>query len=106
MSDFVSLNQHQKKALVIQLYQQGKTRRQIAEAVHMSFKDIADIINEYIGGDKRVSKPEKSKDSLAFELFLQGKQSVEIAIELDMPADKVEELHVQYWRLSKLDDLE
>jgi hypothetical protein len=23
-----------------------------------------------------------------------------------MPADQVEELHVQYWRLSKLDDLE
>jgi hypothetical protein len=37
---------------------------------------------------------------------LQGKQSVEVAIELDMPADQVEELHVQYWRLSKLDDLE
>jgi septal ring factor EnvC (AmiA/AmiB activator) len=36
---------------------------------------------------------------------LQGKQSVEVAIELDVPADK-EELHVQYWRLSKLDNLE
>ena len=32
--------------------------------------------------------------------------SVEVAIELDMSADEVEELHVQYWRLSKLDDLE
>ena len=40
MSEFVSLNQHQKKALVVQLYQQGKTRRQIAEVAHMSFKDI------------------------------------------------------------------
>jgi hypothetical protein len=38
--------------------------------------------------------------------ILQGKQSVEVAIELDMSADEVEELHVQYWRLSKLDDLE
>ena len=55
---------------------------------------------------KQVNKPEKSKDARAFELFLQGKQSVEVAIELDMPADHVEELHVQYWRLSKLDDLE
>ena len=72
----------------------------------MSFKDIADIINEYTGEDKQVNKLEKSKDSRAFELFLQGKQSVEVAIELDMPADKVEELHVQYWRLSKLDNLE
>ena len=106
MSDFVPLNKHQKKALVIELYNQGKTRRQIAEKVRMSFKDIADIINEYTGEDKQVNKLEKSKDSRAFELFLEGKQSVEVAIELDMPADKVEELHVQYWRLSKLDDLE
>jgi hypothetical protein len=106
MSNFVPLNRHQKKALVIELYNQGKTRRQIAEIVHMSFKDIANVINEYTGEDIQVNKPEKSKDAQAFELFLQGKQSVEVAIELDMPADKVEELHIQYWRLSKLDNLE
>jgi transposase len=69
MSDMVLLNRHQKKALVIELYKQGKTRRQIAETVHMSFKDIADIINQYSGVDKLVNKPEKSKDSRAFELF-------------------------------------
>jgi hypothetical protein len=106
MSEVILLNKHQKKALVIELYKQGKTRRQIVETVHMSFKDIADIINGYTGEDKLVNKPEKSKESRAFELFLQGKQSVEVAIELDMPADKVEELHVQYWRLSKLDNFE
>jgi hypothetical protein len=106
MSNLLPLNRHQKRALVIELYNQGKTRRQIAEVVHMSFKDIADIINEHVGEDIRVNKPEKSKDAQVFELFLQGKQSVEVAIELDMPADNVEELHVQYWRLSKLDDLE
>jgi transposase len=107
MSDFTSLNQHQKKALVIQLYEQGKTRRQIAEVVHMSFKDMADIIKKHTGEDSdSVGKPQKSKDARAFELFLKGKQSVEVAIELDMSADEVEELHVQYWRLLKLDDLE
>jgi transposase len=58
MSNFVSLNRHQKKAVVIELYNQGKTRRQIAEIVHMSFKHIAVIINEYIGEDKQVNKPE------------------------------------------------
>jgi hypothetical protein len=106
MSNLVPLNKHQKKALVIELYNQGKTRRQIAEVVHMSFKDIADVINEHVGEDIQVNKPTKSKDAQAFELFLQGKQSVEVAIELDMPADLVEELHVQYWRLLKLDNLE
>jgi hypothetical protein len=105
MSDLTSLNQHQKEALV-QLYGQGKTRRQIAELAHMSFKDIADVIKKHTGEDSDSGdKPEKSKAARAFEL-LQGKQSVEVAIELDMSADEVEELHVQYWRLSKLDDLE
>ena len=47
MLDFISLNQHQKKALVIQLYEQGKTRRQIAEVAHMGFKDIADVIRKH-----------------------------------------------------------
>jgi transposase len=108
MSNFVSLNQHQKKALVIQLYEQGKTRRQIAEVVHMGFKDIADVIKKHTGedSDHSADKLQKSKAARAFELFLHGKQSVEIAIELDMSADEIEELHVQYWRLSKLDALE
>lgn len=48
MSGIALLNKYQKKAIVIQLYEQGKTRRQFAETVHMSFKDIADIINDYI----------------------------------------------------------
>jgi hypothetical protein len=107
MSDFTSLNQHQKKALVIQLYEQGKTRRQIVEVAHMSFKGIADVIKKHTGEESNsVDKPEKSKAAQAFKLFLQGKQSIEVAIELDMSIDEVEELHVQYWRLSKLDDLE
>jgi hypothetical protein len=107
MSDLTSLNQHQKKALVIQLYEQGKTIRQIAEVAHMSFKDIADVIKKHTGEDSdSVDKSKKSKDARVFELFLNGKQSIEVAIELDMSADEVEELHVQYWRLSKLDDLE
>ena len=107
MSEFTSLNQHQKKALVIQLYEQGKTRRQIAEVVHMGFKDIAYVIKKHTGEDSDlVDKTMKSKEARAFELFLQDKQSVEVAIELDMPAGQVEELHVQYWRLSNLDNLE
>lgn len=55
----------------------------------MSFKDIAGTINEYTGEDKQANKPEKPK-TLAFELYLQGKQSVEVAIELDIPAEKGE----------------
>ena len=49
MSNFVPLNRHQKKALVIELYKQGKTSRQIAEVVHMGFKDISDVIKKHTG---------------------------------------------------------
>jgi hypothetical protein len=73
----------------------------------MSFKDIADVIKKHTGEESDlIDKPQKSKTARTFELFLKGKQSIEVAIELDMSADEVEELHVQYWRLSKLDDLE
>jgi cytidylate kinase len=107
MSNYTALNKFQKQALVIELHNQGRTIRQIAEVVHMGFKDIADLIKKHSGEmDNSVDTPKKSKTARAFELFLQGKQSVEVAIELDMPADEVEELHVQYWRLSKLDELE
>jgi hypothetical protein len=105
----VILNKKEKEELVVKLYQENKTIRQIAEIVHMSFKDIGAIIRRIDGrvnNDADTDMSNKSKTARAFELFRQGKQSVEVAIELDMSADKVEELHVQYWRLSKLDDLE
>jgi hypothetical protein len=64
----------------------------------MSFKDIAEIIKKYTGENSESGdKSQKSKDSRAFELFLQDKQSVEVAIELELSADEVEELYVQYW---------
>jgi hypothetical protein len=88
MSDCTPLNKFQKQELVIELHDQGKTRRQIAEVAHMSFKDIADVIKRHTGEDNDSdSKPEKSKDARALELFLKGKQSVEVAIELDLSAD-------------------
>lgn len=54
MFEIVLLNKRQKKTLVIELYKQGKTRRQIAETVHMSFKDIAVIIHEYTSENEQV----------------------------------------------------
>ena len=107
MSNFEPLNRHQKQALVIVLYEQGKTIRQIAEVVHMGFKDISDVIKKHDGEDgDSIDRLEKSKDAHAFELFLHDKQPVEVAIELAISADEVEELYVQYWRLKKLYDIE
>jgi hypothetical protein len=40
----VILNKREKEELVVKLHQENKTIRQIAEIVHMSFKDIGAII--------------------------------------------------------------
>ena len=55
---------------MIELYKQGKTRRQIAEVVHMSFKDIADIINEYtLAKIKQFTNPRNQKTLALLSYF-------------------------------------
>jgi DNA-binding NarL/FixJ family response regulator len=51
----VLLNKKEKEQLVIDLHQQGKTIREIAQQVHMSFKDIGSIIRRIDGGDDDVN---------------------------------------------------
>jgi hypothetical protein len=47
----------------------------------------------------------KSKATQALNLFLQGKRTVQVAIELDLTASEVEEMQQEYWVLTKLDEL-
>ena len=46
------LNKKEKEQLVIQLYQDGKTIRDIAHAAHLSFGDIGKIIKRLDGEDE------------------------------------------------------
>ena len=41
-----NMNLEEKKNLVIQLHQEGKTQREIAQAAHMSIRDISKIIRK------------------------------------------------------------
>jgi DNA invertase Pin-like site-specific DNA recombinase len=45
------LNRTEKEQRVIELYQQGKTIREIAQGVHMSFGGIGSIIRKVTGPD-------------------------------------------------------
>jgi transposase len=54
----VILNKNQKRQLVVELYQQGKTMREIAQQVHMSFKDIATVIRQMDGSDNNEANSE------------------------------------------------
>jgi DNA-binding NarL/FixJ family response regulator len=43
----MQLNKTEKEKLVIELYNKGKTIREIAKEVHMSFGDISIIIKKF-----------------------------------------------------------
>jgi len=83
------LSRTEREQRVIDLYQQSKTIREIAQEVHMSFADIGSIIRKVTGlqdNDKNKSKEQDkapttlSKDSQAFALFSDGKKPIEVAI--------------------------
>ena len=103
------LNKKEKEELVVKLHQENKTIRQIAEIVHMSFKDIGTIIRRIDGDneDKFVDTKlsNKSKASQALWLFENGKRPIEIAIELDISYNEVIDLQQEYWALTELYDL-
>ena len=105
-----ALNKKEKEQLVIQLYQDGKTIRDIASAPHMSFSDIGKIIKRIDGrtnndDDNGIDLSNKSKVTQAFHLFKCGKKPIDVAIELDISANEIEDILQEYWVLSQLDEL-
>ena len=100
------MTREEREQYVIQLWKAGRTVRQIAELVHMSFRDIGAVTNKvklqadrergFITGD---SEP-KSKESQAFKLFSEGKSPIDVAISLDEPGDRVRAMYREYWELT------
>ena len=62
------MNLEEKKNLVIQLHQEGKTQREIAKKCHMSVRDISKIIRKIEG----ISE-EKSVETQALDSFIKVK---------------------------------
>jgi transposase len=105
----VQLNKKEKEELVVKLHQENKTIRQIAEIVHMSFKDIGTIIRRINGTDNDeyidTKLENKSKETKALWLFEQKKRPIDVAVELDLPYGEVIDLQLEYWALKELYDL-
>ena len=88
------MNLEAKKNLVIQLHQDGKTQREIAQNAHMSVRDISKIIRKIEGIPE-----EKSVETQALDLFQQGKKPIEVAVALDLNAQKTSKLYKDYLKL-------
>lgn len=99
-----ALTRRTKEMLVLDLYyNQDKTYRQIAKEAKICPRDIKTI------GDKKVNEAELSEStsisSQAFNLFLQGKTPIQVAITLNLKEPEVHELFRQYWSLQQLHEL-
>ena len=99
------LNKHDKEQLVIKLQQDGKTMREIASAVHMSFGVIGKIIKRIDGRVNDIDMSNKSKVSQAMFLFKSGKKPSDVAIDLDITAGELKGILQEYWVLIGLDEL-
>jgi transcriptional regulator len=88
------MNLEEKKNLVIQLHQEGKTQREIAKTAHMSVRDISKIIRKLEGIPE-----EKSVETQALDLFYQGKKPIEVAVSRNLNAQKISKLYKDYLKL-------
>src|SRR5918994_1710732 len=87
------MDKKQKEALVLALLEKGKTYREIAREAGVSPNTIKAIANK-AGLDESTSI-----SSRAFELYVQQKTPVEVAIALNLEADEAIRYYHDYFRL-------
>ena len=102
------LTRQEKEKLVIDLYNQGKTIREISKEVRMSFRDIGSILKKASG--EMEEKQEKEKSSLsssaqAYRLYSEGKTPLEVAIALDLNESETTKYYEEYLDLNQMYEL-
>jgi len=102
----------EKEDLVIKLANEGRTTREIAEQVHISFRAIGKIIDRVTGDDVAIEDEEKERRlknlspyAQAFKMFKDGLPLADVAIELDINADTILSYFRDYLRLSRMESL-
>jgi predicted transcriptional regulator len=99
----MALTRQEKEKLVLELYTQGKTYRQIAEEARICPRDIKNIVEKPVKAMEL--KQSISVSSQAYKLFSEGKTPLQVAIALNLRDDQVTELYKEYWDLNNLHDL-
>src|SRR5437868_2502918 len=99
----------QRERKVIELYEQNKSTRYIAESLRMSLRDIGFILKKgqvnhgivTIMDNGNNNKPANEKATHAYKLFSQGKRPLEVAIELGIREKQVNKLFREFWKLKR-----
>jgi DNA-binding CsgD family transcriptional regulator len=103
---------------VLELYDQGKSTRDIARELRMSLRDISIILrknqlshgspstdNDNNNNNNYNNKSLNQKATQAYKLFSEGKKPFEVAIELGIREPQVNKLFRELWKLKNLNEL-
>ena len=102
------LTRQEREKLVIDLYNQGMTIRDIAREVRISFRDIGQILKKAFGEKEEKQDNEQpllSPSSQAYRLFSEGKSLIDVAISLDLSESEVTKFYEEYLNLKQMYEL-
>src|SRR5829696_1472581 len=112
------MTRQEKERLVLEFYNQGKTIREIAKEVRMSFRHIGVILNKELEDKKSEGSKEEqdnieseknqehlSLSSQAYKLFSNRKTPLEVAIALNLRESEATKFYKEYRKLKRLHNL-
>jgi hypothetical protein len=125
IKDMTILTRQERERLVLDLYNQGKTYREISKDARISPRDIGAILNKVIEEKTKESKEaglnqqddnvkqnkqqeqqqHLSLSTQAYKLFSDRKTPIEVAIELNLGESEVTKFYKEYWKLKQLHNL-
>ena len=94
------LTRQEKGGLVIDLYNQGKNTRQIAQQVGILFRDIGAILQK--AAKEKERQHSISVSSQAYAMFSEGKTPIQVAIKLNLREAEVTKFYIEFWNLNAL----
>src|SRR5215207_1963847 len=102
------LTRQEKERLVIDLYNQGMTIREISKKARMSFRDIGTVLKKASGEKEEKQDSQQqllSPSSQAYRLFAEGKTLLEVAIALDLNEFETTRFYEEYLDLKQMYEL-
>ena len=110
------LTRQEREQNVLSLYNQGRTIREIAKEIRISFRDIGTVLkkeeekmekenqrtrfeNNMTSTEGDNSRGTNSSSTQAYKLFSQGRTPIEVAIELNLSEKQVTKFYMEYWKL-------
>jgi transposase len=101
------LTRQEREQTVSELYNQGKTIRDIAKELRMSFRDIGAILKKVSGEmeEKQDNKEPLSLSNKSYRLFSKGKTPIQVAITLNLIETETTKFYQEYWNLEQMHEL-